>query len=130
MAFEELFERLGRSAFRSRFHLKEKEMTYLFEKGWDVIEIHAADFVKKRLAPGVIKNDGRQTPMKGHPVFVAQHATACCCRGCLRKWHNILENRPLTFEEEEYVRAVIMEWLHREAERSGISAIKNDLTLF
>ncbi len=25
--------------------------------------------------------------MKGHPVFVAQHATATCCRECIRKWH-------------------------------------------
>ncbi len=26
------------------------------------------------------RNDGKQTPFRGHPVFTAQHATATCCR--------------------------------------------------
>lgn len=82
-----LFEQLSRSKFRSKFHLNEKDYAYIQQKGLDVIEQHARDFVSKRLAPGYIVNDGRQTPMKGHPVFIAQHATATCCRGCLYKWH-------------------------------------------
>lgn len=55
----------------------------------DTIRSHASDFVRTRLAPAQIPNDGKQTPMRGHPVFLAQHATGCCCRGCLYKWHRI-----------------------------------------
>ena len=70
---EEALNKLKKSKFRSSFHLKEKEKRYVQEKGRAVIEQHARDFVKERLAPAVISNDGKQTPMKGHPVFIAQH---------------------------------------------------------
>ena len=84
-----LFERLDHSKFRSSFHLTKKYKEYCNEKGLDVIEQHARDFISKRIAPAVILNDGKQTPMKNHPVFIAQHATATCCRGCLYKWYHI-----------------------------------------
>lgn len=70
-----LFERLGNSKFRSRFRLKQKDIDYINEKGLDTIRQHAADFIAKREAPAVIPNDGKQTPTKGHPVFITQHAT-------------------------------------------------------
>lgn len=85
--YEERLAALARSNFRSRFHLALRDRQYICDKGWDVMRRHAADFVAQRLAPAVIPNDGKQTPMRGHPVFIAQHATACCCRGCLAKWH-------------------------------------------
>jgi len=69
----DLFERLSQSRFRSKFRLTTKEIVYLKEKGVDTIARHAADFIRKRLAPAVIPNDGKQTPMRGHPVFIAQH---------------------------------------------------------
>lgn len=78
-----LFARLARSTFRSRFHLGTKERQYCWDKGAETIDKHAADFVAARLAPAHPVNDGKQTPMRGHPVFIAQHATATCCRGCL-----------------------------------------------
>lgn len=78
-----LFERLAKSDFRSRFHLSKQDREYVMEKGLPTIRKHAEDFVAKRLAPAVIPNDGKQTPMRGHPVFLAQHATGCCCRGML-----------------------------------------------
>ena len=106
--------RLLRSKFRSRFHLKEKEFDYIDKKGLDVIERHARDFVKLRLAPKVLLNDGRQTPMKGHPVFIAQHATATCCRECLYKWHGIGRNRELSLEEQEYIVMILMWWIKSE----------------
>lgn len=112
----ELFRRLGDSKFRSGFSLKGKDLDYLQQKGMDVIEQHARDFIKKRLAPGVILNDGKQTPMRGHPVFVAQHATGTCCRGCLSKWHQIPPGAALTQEEQRYVVSVIMEWIRQQAE--------------
>ncbi|HDP4967334.1 TPA: DUF4186 domain-containing protein, partial [Escherichia coli] len=88
-SLDPLFARLSRSKFRSRFRLGMKERQYCLDKGAPVIEQHAADFVAKRLAPALPANDGKQTPMRGHPVFIAQHATATCCRCCLAKWHNI-----------------------------------------
>jgi hypothetical protein len=110
----ELFEALSKSAFRSKFHLQGKDLTYLRTKGLPTVIVHARDFLSKRLAPAVPKNDGKQTPFRGHPVFVAQHATACCCRGCLEKWHNIPKGRALTPSEEAYVVKVLEHWLHNE----------------
>lgn len=109
----ELFDRLGKSKFRSKFRLDMKDKSYIKEKGLETIRSHAYDFVNKRLAPSNIPNDGKQTPMRGHPVFKAQHATATCCRGCLCKWHRIPEGRDLTSKEVDNVVAVIMEWIKR-----------------
>ena len=100
---EERLAALARSNFRSRFHLALRDRQYICDKGWDVMRRHAADFVAQRLAPAVIPNDGKQTPMRGHPVFIAQHATACCCRGCLAKWHGIPAGRALTDAEQRYI---------------------------
>lgn len=109
-----LFNRLSKSTFRSKFHLTAKDKTYIHEKGLDTIQKHAEDFITKRLAPAKIPNDGKQTPMRGHPIFLAQHATACCCRGCLNKWHNIPPGRALTNREQEYIVGVLMEWIKRQ----------------
>ena len=109
-----LFERLSRSAFRSRFRLRTTELDYIAAKGLATIRQHAGDFVRQRLAPAFPPNDGRQTPMRGHPVFVAQHATGCCCRGCLAKWHGIPTGRPLTEAEQAYVVEVLMAWIGRQ----------------
>ncbi|HFZ8993498.1 TPA: DUF4186 domain-containing protein [Citrobacter freundii] len=106
-----LFSRLSRSPFRSRFRLGVKERQYCLDKGAEVIDQHAADFIAKRLAPAAPLNDGKQTPMRGHPVFIAQHATATCCRGCLAKWHHIPQGQALSAEQQEYVVAVIHHWL-------------------
>ncbi|MEN4871301.1 DUF4186 domain-containing protein [Kosakonia cowanii] len=106
-----LFARLGRSTFRSRFRLGAKERHYCEEKGAEVIASHAADFVARRLAPALPDNDGKQTPMRGHPVFIAQHATATCCRGCLAKWHAIAPGQPLSPAQQQYVVDVIYHWL-------------------
>jgi hypothetical protein len=109
-----LFERLGNSKFRSSFHLKQKDIDYINEKGMDTIRAHASDFIAKRTAPAVIPNDGKQTPMRGHPVFIAQHATATCCRGCIGKWHKIQAGRELKPIQQEYLVDVIMTWIERE----------------
>ena len=108
---EELFNRLSKSKFRSGFKLKPADIEYIREKGLQTIERHARDFIIKRLAPAEPKNDGKQTPMRGHPVFIAQHATATCCRKCLAKWHKIAPNKPLNESEIEYIAAVIMRWI-------------------
>lgn len=114
MTKDEAFLRLGRSSFRSGFHLSEKERAYTQEKGMDTIRRHAEDFVRTRLAPETIPNDGRQTPTKGHPVFVAQHACACCCRGCLYKWYRVPMGRALTEAEQQKIVNFLMAWIERE----------------
>ena len=111
-----LFQRLGQSEFRSSFSLKSNDRNYVREKGMDTVRKHAQDFIAKRLSPAAPANDGRQTPMRGHPVFVAQHATATCCRGCLAKWHGIAEGEALSESEQEYLADVIMEWIRRQME--------------
>ena len=109
-----LFARLARSPFRSRFHLNPKERAYADQKGRAVILSHAQDFIRDRLAPAQPRNDGKQTPMRGHPVFVAQHATACCCRGCLAKWHGLSTGRALSDAEQAELVQVILRWIDRE----------------
>ena len=111
---QNIFEKLAQSPFRSRFKLKENDINYIRQKGLDTIQSHAEDFIKKRIAPAQIANDGKQTPMRGHPVFIAQHATATCCRGCIEKWHHIPKEKELTISEQQYLVSVIMEWIKKQ----------------
>ena len=108
---DELFNALRRDSFRARQALDAKDRQYLKARGLDAVTEHAADFVEKRLAGAAPRNDGKQTPWRGHPAFVAQHATATCCRGCLAKWHGIERGRELTAGEKAYVVAVVRRWL-------------------
>ncbi|MDP3778019.1 DUF4186 domain-containing protein [Methylotenera sp.] len=108
---DKLFAALAQSTFRNSFQLRDKDLAYLHQKGLSAVLDHAEDFISKRLAPAIINNDGKQTPMRGHPVFVAQHATACCCRGCLAQWHQIPQGRELTLAEQAYIVVVLEKWL-------------------
>lgn len=110
----DILDKLSKSKFRSGFHLKEKDIMYIDKNGLDKIKEHAYDFCLKRLAPSNPDNDGKQTPFKGHPVFIAEHATATCCRGCLEKWHHIKKGHTLSDAEIDYVVNIIMEWIRRE----------------
>ena len=118
--YKQLFERLENSRFRSRFHLKQKDIDYIHEKGLDTIRKHAEDFITKREAPAYIPNDGKQTPMRGHPVFIAQHATACCCRGCLNKWYRIPKNVELTPVQQEKIVNLLMAWIEKQMKNTPI----------
>ncbi len=113
---DHVFERLARSKFRSRFRLGAKEREYLAGKGLELILDHGRDFIEKRLAPVNPENDGKQTPMRNHPVFIAQHATATCCRGCLEKWHGITKGRALSAEEKAHMLTAISRWLRAQME--------------
>lgn len=110
---EEALKKLERSEFRRSFRLDEKDKKYISEKGMDVIRNHADRFVRERLAPANPANDGKQTPYRGHPVFKAQHACACCCRGCLHKWYRIDENRPLTEDQINRIVDFLMFWIEK-----------------
>ena len=102
---------LKSSKFRARFKLDDADKAYIAKIGLERIESHAKDFISERIAPPQPKNDGKQTPFKGHPVFKAQHATATCCRGCLLKWHRIPKGRQLNTPEIQFIVSLIMEWI-------------------
>lgn len=108
---DDVFAALAQSRFRRRFRLRDAELVYLRRRGMDAVLRHAAELTAVRLAPATPAADGKQTPMRGHPVFLAQHATATCCRGCLAKWHHIPRGRELTEDERRYVVRVIGRWL-------------------
>ena len=113
----DILDKLSKSKFRSRFKLRAKELEYIKEKGLDTIHSHACDFIRNRVALAEPANDGKQTPMRGHPVFIAQLATATCCRGCIEKWHKFPQHRQLTSTEQEYLVSVIMEWINRQIKK-------------
>lgn len=110
----DILERLKKSKFRSSFYLSEEDFNYIEKVGIKKIKKHAIDFVISRLSSKDIPNDGKQTPMTGHPVFIAMHATATCCRGCIEKWHKIDKNKELTKSEILYILNLIMSWIKAE----------------
>ena len=122
---DDLFSALARREFRSRFRLGPKEQAYLVEKTLPVVLEHGRKFIEERLAPAEPKNDGRQTPMRGHPIFIAQHATATCCRSCLEKWHRIARGRALAEEQIEHVLQVLARWL-TEQQREKVKLAAED----
>jgi len=114
---EELLVNLNKTKFRGSFHLNHKMKEYVVDKGYAKIESDAYDLINKRIVPKDIKNDGKQMPMKQvHPVFIAQHATGTCCRGCLERIHHIEKGRELNAEEIDYIVKVIMIWIKNELE--------------
>jgi len=117
----DLFERLAQSRFRSRFHLNEAERNYAMKLGEEGLRRHATDLIASRLAPANMENDGEQTPMHGHPVFVAQHATGTCCRSCLEKWHGIRKGTALSEQEQHDVVDTILRWIKQEIETKAES---------
>lgn len=108
---------LYKSKFRSSFHLNKKLITYIDKNGLDKIEEHAKELLIKKIKDKNPINDGKQTPMKNHPVFIAQHACACCCRSCLEKWHKIPKGREVKENEINYLTALVMTWIENEYHR-------------
>jgi hypothetical protein len=105
---------LKKSKFRSKLKLSEKDGDYIAARGLETIKDHAYQFINARVAPDYPKNDGKQTPIRGHPVFIAQHATATCCRGCISKSQGIEKGRALKEVEVDFIVALIMEWIERQ----------------
>ena len=112
--YNNVINKLQKSKFRSSFKLKQKDIDYINEKGMSMIKRHAVDFINQKLAPANFENDGKQTPMKNHPVFIAMHACACCCRTCLYKWHKIPMNKELTKDEKNYIYGLLIYWITLE----------------
>jgi len=108
---------LKKSQFRSKFKLSQKDRDYIATKSLETIRDHAYRFISSRVAPASPKNDGKQTPMKGHPVFIAQYGTATCCRKCIQKWHGIGKGRALNSQETDKITALILGWIGGQVER-------------
>lgn len=103
--------KLNKSKFRSKFDLDIKEYEYINKHGLDEITKHAQKFIIDRLSPAFPFNDGKQTPFKNHPVFIAQHATATCCRKCMNKWYNIAKGVTLTSTQIDFAVDLIISWI-------------------
>jgi hypothetical protein len=110
---------LAGQPFRARFHLRGRDAATVQLRGMETVRRHAGELLAARLAPAAPAKDGRQTPYRGHPVFVAQHATATCCRSCLERWHGIPKGRALTAAEQEYAVDVICRWIEADLAASG-----------
>jgi hypothetical protein len=110
----EKLDKIAKHPFRAKFHLRGRERAMAQTSGPVTMRRHAGDLIARRLAPAAPFKDGKQTPYRGHPVFVAQHATATCCRTCLERWHHIPRGRELTGDERTYVVDVICQWIERE----------------
>lgn len=111
MTKDSILFKLSQSKFRSSFFLTQEDKLYIKKKGIEIIREHAKEFISKRIAPSKIKNDGKQTPFKGHPVFIAQHATATCCRKCINKWHKFELNTELNEVQQKYIVDLIVKWV-------------------
>ena len=113
----EIDDRIDRASarpFGRRFHLRGRERATAELRGPQTMRAHAAEIIAERLAPAEPTNDGRQTPLRNHPVFVAQHATATCCRSCLETWYGIAKGHRLDRSERAFVVEVIGRWIDRE----------------
>ena len=118
--YEAAFSRLVKSMFRIRFHLSEVDRKYIADKGLELIRSHCEDFILTRLAPANSPNDGKQTPMRGHPVFKAQHACACCCRNCLVRWRKVPRAAEIPAGRQRGIVDFLMAWIEREVGRNPV----------
>lgn len=118
-SLDQTLRALARQPFRARFHLRGRDAATVELRGMQVIREHAGELLAKRLAPAEPHNDGKQTPYRGHPVFVAQHGTATCCRTCLERWHGIPKGRQLTTGEQAYAVDVICRWIETDLAIAG-----------
>ena len=121
----EILYKLSKSKFRNSFHLRKYMIAYINEKGIDKVKKHTIDFINEKLSDSNPVNDGKQTPTKNHPTFIAMHACACCCRGCLEKWHHIPKGRALTKDEKNYIYVLLLTWIKNEYNKS-IAGDKNE----
>lgn len=106
-----LKKKLAKDGRLEQFALGDPEKEYVTSRGMDILRLHATDFVNKRIAPANPKNDGRQTPAKGHPVFIAQHATGCNDRTSLEQFFGIKTGVELSESQVDRVVDVILRWI-------------------
>ena len=105
---EEVFSKLNKTGRISNFSLGDAEIEYVSSRGIEILRLHATDFIQKRIAPKEPKNDGHQTPAKGHPVFLAQHACGCNDRDSVEQFFGFKKGSLLKEKEVNLIVDVIV----------------------
>ena len=108
---EEVFSKLNKTGRISNFSLGDAEIEYVSSRGIEILRLHATDFIQKRIAPKEPKNDGYQTPAKGHPVFLAQHACGCNDIDSVEQFFGFKKGSLLKEKEVNLIVDVIVSWL-------------------
>ena len=85
-----------------------RAVNYARRKGVSALEVAAEKRVRQTLGAADPYFDGRQTGKSGNPLFYAQHACAACCRKCVEYWHGIEQHKPLSEEEVQYLKELLM----------------------
>ncbi len=127
MTIPQALVKLSMSKFRGRFKLDNDMVAIVTAKGFEAMRVFAEQRIAKTLAPAAPPNDGRQTPLKGHPVFLAQHATATCCRTCLNNWWRVRKGIALTAEQQKKITNLIMAWIEMQV-NGGIESVKKKMS--
>ena len=104
--------RLRKSRFRQSFGYSEFEKKKIREEGLLALQEITRDIIIKKLQNPLL--DGKQTPYYGNPLFKAMHATGCCCRKCLFKWHRIPPYRDLTEQDINYIQDLLFRWIKKQ----------------
>ena len=110
-AAPELLRRLRASSKHRRVHLGPREYALAERKGIETLKAEARKIVLTRISELRGVSDGRQTPMRGHPVFLAQHATGICCRDCVLEWHGIPKRGVMSAKQLNHLHSVLAAWL-------------------
>ncbi len=109
--WRKLLEKVAKCDYRAEIDLGAEDIEYINSRGFDMMIKHAQDFVERRLGPARPRNEGKQTPLKGHPLFLAQHATGSDSRRALSEYHGIAEGKELSRQQIDYVTDVVLRWL-------------------
>jgi hypothetical protein len=127
MTIPQALVKLSRSKFRGRFKLDLEMRNMINENGIEAMRVFVQERVKNFLAPMIPLNDGHQTPLRGHPVFIAQHATATCCRTCLNHWWRVKKGVALDQTQQEKCVNLIMTWIEMQM-NGGIEVVMSKMT--
>lgn len=107
---------LAKTKYRRQYVLSPKLKEYCRQTGMEKLRRKAFEIVREKVSSPYYKGEGRQTPLDGHPIYIAMHATGTCCRTCLEVWHSIVSGRRLTEKDIIYIVDTIMEWIKRQLE--------------
>jgi hypothetical protein len=116
---ENTFQSLKYEWIRHRYwhmDLSQRVINHARRKGRIRLEVAIDKRIRQSVGKPSSQNafDGRQTPFEGHGATVitcGQHAVACCCRKCMEYWHGIPTDLPLTDEQLDYFKKLIMTYV-------------------
>jgi hypothetical protein len=111
---EHTFGALRREWIRHRFwhiEIDQWARNAALRLGRDAMDRAVDHKLRVRVGPEHPYRDGGQTPLERDPVAYAQHATASCCRKCIKEWHGIPEGQPLADEEILYLKGLALAYI-------------------